>query len=113
MAPDDTKHVLPVEDGRFSEFNEVDTSRTFNVRKTDLDLNRHVNNVKYIEWALSCLPDETRVNEIDIKFVAESVLDDTVVASCQPATNESPHQEFVHQVKRPKDQKILALARTM
>lgn len=108
MAPKDIDHVLPVSDAYFSAIDSADSSQSFTVRKSDLDLNKHVNNVKYIEWALSCLPDEHKVNEIDIKFMAEAVLGDTVVAESKES--DDSNSDTIHQIRRESDQKTLALA---
>ena len=40
----------------------VDYEKTFDVRYSDIDTNKHVNNVKYIEWALETIPLETMLN---------------------------------------------------
>ncbi|MDZ7659780.1 acyl-[acyl-carrier-protein] thioesterase [Fodinibius sp.] len=110
MAPKDTDHVLPVTDASFSDLNQADYSQEFEVRKTDLDLNRHVNNVRLIEWALSCLPDGSNVNEIDIQFMAESVLGDTDIVEVQKRSSDSDSQYFHHQILRASDDKTLAKA---
>ncbi len=109
-VPKNSEHVLPVTDGSFEEISQPDASRSFNVRKTDLDLNKHVNNVRYIEWALACLPEEHKAHEIDIKFLGESVLDDTDIAEMQRYSNTANKSGFTHQIKRTSDQKILATA---
>lgn len=110
MAPDDTKHVLPIANNRFSDLDQVDYSQEFEVRKTDLDLNRHVNNVRFIEWALSCLPDDTAVSEIDIQFMAESIMGDTDVAEAKEQSADQNSKAFDHQIRRASDDKILAKA---
>lgn len=43
---------VPREPGR------VDELREFHVRKSDIDVNRHVNNIRYVDWALDALPEE-------------------------------------------------------
>ena len=112
MAPDNTDHVLPVTDPDFPEFDQVDISQQFEVRPTDLDLNRHVNNVRFIEWALSTLPDSTSVNEIDIQFTAESVLGDTDIAEVKEQPPNSSRPSFYHRIRRASDDKIIAKAIT-
>lgn len=108
MAPQNIDHVLPVKEMEIADVEDADYSQSFEVRKTDLDLNRHVNNVRYIEWMLSILPEETTANEMDIKFLAESVLGDTVVAEIKRGSNAS----YYHQIRREQDQKVLAKARS-
>ena len=55
---------------------------THTVRFSDLDLNNHVNNVKYVEWALDCLPWETwtrqTVSLLQINFNHEARYNDSV-----------------------------------
>lgn len=86
--------------------------RAFDVRFADLDLNRHVNNVVVIGWALEALPHEVlagrRLAELEIEFRAESLLGDRVVAQTQLAGDGS----FLHRVVRPADGRELARART-
>jgi medium-chain acyl-[acyl-carrier-protein] hydrolase len=58
--------------------------RRFEVRRGDLDMVRHVNNTRYVEWALETVPDEVqegcRPSVIEIAFRREAVYGDTVVA---------------------------------
>jgi medium-chain acyl-[acyl-carrier-protein] hydrolase len=39
-------------------FNKVDFETTFRIRFHDLDMNRHVNNTIYVQWALNSMPTE-------------------------------------------------------
>jgi medium-chain acyl-[acyl-carrier-protein] hydrolase len=63
--------------------------RTFTVRASDLDMNRHVNNVNYIDWALEALPPDTRgssrLRRLQIDYLAECHEGDTVISKCAPA----------------------------
>lgn len=111
IAPKNIEHVIPLTDMNVSDISNADHSQSFEVRQTDLDLNRHVNNVRYIEWTLSGLPDNYEVNEIDIKFLAESVFGDTVIAETMESSDTSP-PSFYHQIKRKDDQKVLAKAQS-
>jgi acyl-ACP thioesterase len=66
---------------------QTDCERSFAVRYHDLDLNRHVNNVRYVEWALETLPpgvhDTHRCTDIALQFKAETTLGDTVHATAR------------------------------
>ena len=80
-APLDTKlDDLPAPD-------RIDCERDFTVRYHDLDLNRHVNNVRYLEWALETLPptvlDERRCTGLALQFEAEATLGDPIFATAQ------------------------------
>jgi acyl-ACP thioesterase len=112
IAPDEVEHVLPVDKANFPEMENSENKRTFEVRKSDLDLNRHVNNVRYIEWAIACLPDKTEINEIDIQFKSESVLGDTINATAIKNSGSLSDFSYIHQLKRASDQEILARALT-
>jgi len=65
----------------------VDRTRDFTVRYHDLDLNRHVNNVRYLEWALETLPaavlDDRRCLALALQFEAEATLADPIRATAE------------------------------
>lgn len=53
------------------------------VRHSDIDINRHVNNVHYIEWLFEPLPDSVLVKRLarfDIEFHAEALRGETVIS---------------------------------
>ena len=56
---------------------------TVEVRYSDLDLNGHVNNVKYMEWLLDSYPlafhRENRLVAVEVNFISEALYGDTVV----------------------------------
>lgn len=65
----------------------VDREERFRVRHRDLDVNAHVNHVRYVEWALDTLPgsflDGHRLTELDADFRAEVVYGETVRAQAE------------------------------
>ena len=62
----------------------VDEEKTFTVRRSDIDTNRHVNNIQYVAWAMEAVPENIIENfelsdlivvykkETDIKSVVKS-----------------------------------------
>ena len=48
------------------------------IRRTDLDINKHVNNTNYINFALDVLGETERVDEVEIVYHKELKLGDTV-----------------------------------
>ncbi len=90
--------------------------RRIRVRRADLDLNRHANNARYVEWALEAAPDaldaEHTACGVDVTFHAEAVYDDTVVSAC--AEPEATGDGFAvgHRLTRESDGEVLAQART-
>lgn len=108
MAPNNTEHVLAVDKIDLPDIENAKNPHEYRVRKSDLDLNRHVNNVRYIDWALSSLPDDVSANKIDITFLSEAVLGDTVVAKTQEEATGC--NSFYHQLQKIDDKKVLSRA---
>ena len=56
--------------------------KLFHVRYSDLDINGHVNNIKYIEWCLDTVPSDFQkshtVKNLSIEFMQETYADDEV-----------------------------------
>ena len=88
--------------------------KSFAVRYSDLDINQHANNVKFVEWMVEGVPDailNTLVPaEFEINFLAEAFYNDQVLATCVPQN--SDNTEFLHCLTRQKDGRKLARART-
>ncbi|MBN2068289.1 MAG: hypothetical protein JW739_01510 [Opitutales bacterium] len=91
------------------EFKQTDVSTFFRVRLSDHDINHHVNNVNYIEWAAevaeSAQPDR-QVASLEIRFISESVYGDTVVSEMHLLED----GRTLHRVLRQSDSKELANA---
>jgi len=86
----------------------------FNVRYRDLDINRHVNNVSYIEWALESLPHD-RIHghvavDLEVSFLGEAFLNDAITARWQPVNAEPP--VFLHSLLQEDAGRELARLRT-
>jgi len=88
--------------------------REFEIRGSDIDLNLHVNNVSYLEWALETLPAELRLRnkivELDISFLAEGKYGSSIQAECFAVANESA--TFLHRIVEQGSTQTLALLRT-
>lgn len=109
MAPANTGHVLDIKNSRIDVNQPMQDSKLFRVRRSDLDINQHVNNVKYIEWALEALPANHGISEIDIEFLSECTEGEEV--SSEYATAEID-KRYMHQIIRMSDKKIAARAVT-
>ena len=87
----------------------------FSVRFDDLDVNRHVNNVSYIVWALECIPfdvhESAALAELNINFLAEAFHGERIVSHC--AAVEDAPLEYRHSIVREEDGRNLASARTV
>lgn len=79
-----------------------DLERRFEVRRGDLDMVRHVNNARYVEWALETVPDTLQESHrpavIEIVFRREALYGDAVLARTRrlPA-GDGP--AFVHELR--------------
>ncbi len=75
---------LPFAKGKLPQLQEARQEQQMPVRWHDIDLNRHVTNTRYLQWALDTLPTEVleqQLQEVDIIFRAESILGDTVTST--------------------------------
>jgi medium-chain acyl-[acyl-carrier-protein] hydrolase len=102
----------------FAKLPEVDgaeMAKTFEVRFSDLDMNRHANNVSVIGWALDALPDEVVLGssaaELEIEFRAEAVRGDHIIVQVQRTSGEPA--AFLHRLLRESDGREIARARTL
>ncbi|WP_196887598.1 acyl-[acyl-carrier-protein] thioesterase [Aureivirga sp. CE67] len=64
---------------------DIDVQRKIEVKISDLDMNRHVNNIKYSQWVLDTIPFEYHkthsIAEYEINFMSETFLGDFIVCS--------------------------------
>ena len=85
------------------------------VRYADLDLNRHANNASYVSWALEALPLDVRESRwpavMDIDFLAEAVLNDSLVSEAETAPAPASDMGFIHRIAHA-DGRELALLRS-
>jgi len=116
---DNTKpHTMPVSRNRLKGPKETPIEKVFSVRRSDLDVNNHVNNVKYIEWALEAVPDiiydHYRTTGLDIQFQAEGHYGEDVISGCLKSEEDGNKERPVYQhvLKQESDQKTLAIARS-
>ncbi len=115
IAAGNTRFSMPVDSPRVSKLDGVgDFSKEFTVRRSDIDLNRHVNNVNYLIWAMESVPDDVglskRPYEVDLVFRNETHYGDTVLSSCTRMDGDG--DVFQHRVDRKSDGKDVFLAVT-
>ena len=115
LSPANRERVLrhPLE--KLARLKDPQTEKRFFVQYRDLDINQHVNNVRYIEWLLECvvekLETERCLAELEINFLGEAVLGDAVLSRSGPI-NESGTR-IAHDVRRESDGQELMRARTV
>lgn len=79
-----TEGHLPYQPQKISAGKEIKTLADFQVRNSDIDMNRHVNNTRYAQWILDSLPLELLKQGVDlhgyeVNFLAEAKSGDTIV----------------------------------
>ncbi|WP_242922000.1 acyl-[acyl-carrier-protein] thioesterase [Pontibacter liquoris] len=103
---------LPFAKGKLPQLQETQYEQQTPVRWHDIDLNRHVTNTRYLQWALDTLPVavlEQQLSQVDIIFRAESLLGDTVTAVA--GAGEAPGV-YLHKLISQETGKELVQART-
>ena len=57
------------------ELDKIDINKIYNIEHTHIDSNKHVNNVKYMEWVIDSMPLEIienyKINKLKVKFEKE------------------------------------------
>ncbi|MFY0652735.1 MAG: acyl-ACP thioesterase [Cyclobacteriaceae bacterium] len=102
---------------RVSDKYSYDEARTENTFKTaiswfDLDVNAHVNNIKYFQWILDSLGskvlEKLTCKTLDITFKSEAGADDKIISQSYSTGENS----FAHRIISETTGKVLVLART-
>ncbi len=101
--------------GRLPVVEAPENERTFFVRQSDLDVNRHVYSVHYVSWGLETIPPEVwkthGLSDLEINFRAESVFGDRIISQNQ-IEEEDENLVVIHQLRREQDGKELTRIRT-
>lgn len=86
----------------------------FGVFRFDVDTNKHVNNLRYLQWLLESVPkeiiDNYYLHSIDGRFTGEAQLGETVLSFTQK--EESVENSLVHLIKTKNRDVTCALAKT-
>lgn len=84
LQPEDAPKVMEKEKFKFPASANVPELSRFVVRKSDIDRNLHVNNVRFLDWMLESVPEDfvkgRKLAGLQIIFRAEAVYGDTVIA---------------------------------
>lgn len=115
FIPDrDRSTVFPTK--AISRLKEGEHTISITARRSDMDINNHVNNVKYIEFCLEAVP-QTWANEhrclgLDIQFRAESHAGDEYVSTCIHSDQDNDMDTMLHSLTRVSDNKEIVRMRT-
>lgn len=107
-----TYNLRMVEDSfpRLPDLHSEDEMKHFQVRMHDLDLNRHVNNAVYLEWALESVPEkiwnEMRLAEVECAFNGMAFYGDNIVSRIS-LKYDNEDARCIHLLQRQSDGKEL------
>lgn len=80
----------------------ADREVAFRVEMGHLDLNKHVNNAVYVQWAVEAVPEEVltrrRPVEVEVSYRAEALYGDTVISRAQSVPQGGSGPVFHHQI---------------
>lgn len=86
----------------------------FNIHRFDMDSNEHINNLRYLQWAMESIPDDIIDNcylhAIDGNFVGEAQYGHTIESLAEPADSE---KTFIHTIRDIDDNQVCSTARTV
>lgn len=109
---DGSKGTTPTKLKKLPNPNMADVSKSLKVSYRDLDMNEHVNNVRYIEWIIDSFPLEHIKNhtlrELEINYLAEALYDNEISIGRE----DKQDLLFLHSLKRPADNSDICRART-
>jgi acyl-ACP thioesterase len=83
LPDNDGRYALDDELGKLENWNtfEFETGRT--AAYSDIDVNHHVNNAKYVEWILDCFSEEFKSNKhlktLQLNFISQTILGDKII----------------------------------
>jgi len=109
------EHPFPHDLSKLPGLDGYDHEEAFRVRQGDLDMNRHVNNVCYIEWVMESLPPDMTeravLTDLEVQYIAEAFSGDRVLARCRKLNEKG--LSFLHAVIREGDSQELFRAKTV
>jgi acyl-ACP thioesterase len=99
---------------KISPLQEAPIIKQFPIYRYDIDMNMHVNNIKYLQWLLETIPNEIMDNfylhHIDGRFINEAHLGESIVSLTKLVNN---NHEFHHTVLVKETGKICATANSV
>ena len=95
------RRVIDDEFGSLPVLEQSQAEERFRVRRSDLDLNRHVNHMVYVGWALDAVPDELAERSmpisLEIGYRAEALAGEEVTVACA-CTEEDDQTLVIHRI---------------
>ncbi len=81
---------------------EADNNKDFDIRRSDIDSNNHVNNTKYLEWIIESIPEDvyqrSTLSEFEIQYKKEIKYPDKIVVGSKAIENNRDKKEYIHHI---------------
>lgn len=81
---------------------EIDRNMDFNVRRSDIDSNEHVNNTKYLEWMIESVPEEVydtcSLMEFEIQYKKEIKYPKEILVGAKEINPKTSDNEYIHHI---------------
>lgn len=59
---------------------DLETVEQFTIKRHHLDTNHHVNNARYIQFAMNCIPKDVIIKQLRAEYKMQAMLGDTVIS---------------------------------
>ncbi|MCH2450770.1 MAG: thioesterase [Gracilimonas sp.] len=109
-----SEESIQMENKKIKAIDEAIYSKQFLVHRFDMDSNEHVNNLRYLQWAMECIPDEITdtcyLHTIDGNFVGEAQYGHTVESLTDPDVTENT---FNHTLRDQSNKQVFSTAKTV
>jgi medium-chain acyl-[acyl-carrier-protein] hydrolase len=106
ITHDITKKIEAIDSGIYK--------RNFLVHRYDMDANKHVNNLRYLQWLIETIPDEIMDNfymhSIDGRYLNEAQFGHTIESLSEP---EDGAHNFIHTIKDLDNNQVCSTGRTV
>ncbi len=94
--------------------NSAELMKEFKVNMYDMDTNKHVNNIRYLQWLMESIPeviiDNYYLYSIDGRFIAEAQYGDVIVSLSK---QDSEENSFMHTIHVKGEDKVCATGKTV
>jgi acyl-ACP thioesterase len=112
----DREHALTFPSKAVSRLKQGEHRTGLMARRSDMDINGHVNNVKYLEYCFEAVPAEWiaehRCHGVDVQFRSESFPGDELVSACTMGEPDRGMTTFLHSLTRVSDDREIVRMRS-
>lgn len=112
----DIERALKFPSKAIKRLKEGETAASITARRSDQDINNHVNSVRYAEFCLEAVPADWAATHnclgLDIQFRNESYAGDTYSAACSVTGQDDRRETMLHSLTRTSDGKEIVRMKT-